>query len=420
MDADQALPAERMPLLLRDLPAPMLCGTAALTSRAFAGAGIEALFAAVDRPIPTPDEAAARLLDASCALQLCFRREQGLRLQAQALTECQVFRIAPGASERPLRVLAFMAPGDLMVNAPLDFITAGQNVRLDLLYVMPGRPLPVAVPDHDVAFFAVSESDPATLARLEPVFAAWQRPVLNDPGRVRRLSRDALSHTLAGLPGVRSPLVSRAARDGVAPWIEAQNGAPALIRPVGSHAGANLAKLDGADDLCRYLGQVPDESFYLVPFEEYCSPDGLYRKYRVACIDGVPFLCHMAASEHWMVHYLNAGMAESAGKRADEAAAMDEFDTGFARRHAAAFVALHRCMGLDYAQIDCAETRDGRLLVFEADVAAIIHAMDPPDLYPYKLPQMRRVFAAFEAMLRRRAAMRPGFAAQATGAAAAA
>ncbi|MEJ1978546.1 MAG: hypothetical protein WDN49_22960 [Acetobacteraceae bacterium] len=41
-------------------------------------------------------------------------------------------------------------------------------------------------------------------------------------------------------------------------------------------------------------------------------------------------------------------------------------------------------IGLDYFSIDCSEDRDGRLLVFEADVAAIIHSMDPPDLYPYR------------------------------------
>ena len=28
--------------------------------------------------------------------------------------------------------------------------------------------------------------------------------------------------------------------------------------------------------------------------------------------------------------------------------------------------------------------------------------MDPPDLFPYKQPQMRKVFAAFEGMLRQR------------------
>ena len=102
-----------------------------------------------------------------------------------------------------------------------------------------------------------------------------------------------------------------------------------------------------------------------------------------------------------MVHYLNAGMTESADKRAEEAYAMATFDTGFARRHAAAFDALHERLGFDYYSIDCAETRDGRLLVFEADTAAIIHMMYPPDLFPYKQPQMRKVFAAFEAMLRR-------------------
>ena len=33
------------------------------------------------------------------------------------------------------------------------------------------------------------------------------------------------------------------------------------------------------------------------------------------------------------------------------------------------------------------------------DTAAIIHLMDPPDLFPYKQPQMRKVFDAFRRML---------------------
>ena len=111
----------------------------------------------------------------------------------------------------------------------------------------------------------------------------------------------------------------------------------------------------------------------------------------------------MAVSGHWMVHYLNAGMTESAARRAEEARAMAQFDHGFARRHAGAFEALHARLGFDYYQIDCAETRDGRLLLFEADAAAIVHLMDPPEMFPYKPAQMRRVFAAFERMLRMRA-----------------
>jgi hypothetical protein len=51
---------------------------------------------------------------------------------------------------------------------------------------------------------------------------------------------------------------------------------------------------------------------------------------------------------------------------------------------------------------------DDRLLVFEADTAAIIHLMDPIDLFPYKHVHMPRVFAAFEALLRRRIAAAAG------------
>ncbi len=179
---------------------------------------------------------------------------------------------------------------------------------------------------------------------------------------------------------------------------------PCLIRPVGSHAGARLARIETAEKLAQYLQFSFDERFFVTAFEDYRGADGLYRKSRIAFIDRQPFLCHMALSHNWMVHYLNAGMTKSAAKRAEEAQAMASFDASFARRHEAAFAALHERLDFDYYSIDCAETRDGRLLVFEADTAAIIHLMDPPDLFPYKPAQMRRVFAAFDGLLHRAAA----------------
>jgi hypothetical protein len=60
-------------------------------------------------------------------------------------------------------------------------------------------------------------------------------------------------------------------------------------------------------------------------------------------------------------------------------------------------------MGLDYLGIDCAETPDGRLLVFEVDNAMVVHDMDPVEVFPYKPPQMRKIFAEFRAMLARAA-----------------
>jgi hypothetical protein len=100
------------------------------------------------------------------------------------------------------------------------------------------------------------------------------------------------------------------------------------------------------------------------------------------------------------VHYLDAGMADSAAKRAEEQAFMEGFDN-FARRHAGALAAIHARTRLDYLCIDCAETRAGELLVFEIGHAMVVHAMDPAELYPYKQAPMAKLSRAFEDYLLR-------------------
>jgi hypothetical protein len=411
-----------LPALSDAFVPPIVRGTADLTDFAYQGHDYEALTARIRGSLgrnPPDVEEAAWTYDAAIAAQLGFRRAEGLNLQDAALATAQVYRVEAGPltprdGPPPLRLLALACPGDLMTNTPLDFLTNHLNVRLDLLYVLPGRQLPPVIPDHDVAFFAIGEADPATLVRLRRLYAAWPRPALNDPRFLPALERDALSRSLAGGPGLCSPAavaVSRAALDTHLTTGRPIEGVdlpagPYLIRPMGSHAGSGLTRIQTAADLSDYLRFSFDRQFFLTAFEDYKSLDGLYRKSRVAFIDRQPFLCHMATSQHWMVHYLNASMTECAERRAWEAGAMAGFDAGFACRHALAFDALHERLGFDYYSIDCAETRDGRLLVFEADAAAIVHLMDPPELFPYKQPAMRKVFAAFDAMLRRRVGLR--------------
>jgi hypothetical protein len=409
---DQAIPA-----LSEAVVPPMVLGTADLTTFAYQGADHEALMRRIRQACAAnPPEAgeAAWTYDSAIAAQLSFRRAEGLDLQDDALASSRMYRVAGGESRNgnPLRLLALMGPGDLMTNTPLDFLTNDVNVRLDLLYILPDHPLPAVIPDHDVAFFALGEADPSTLSRLRRLFAAWPRPALNDPGYLPVLQRDALSRALTGVSGVCSPTAVAVDRTGLEALLrsggpiqgfESQNGLyPCLIRPHASHAGRGLSRIENPTELAEYLRFSFERQFFVTAFHEYRGPDGLYRKSRIAFIDRQPFLCHMAISNHWMVHYLNAGMTDCADKRAEEARAMATFDDGFARRHEAAFQALHERLGFDYYSIDCGETHDGRLLVFEADTAAIVHLMDPADLFPYKQPQMRKVFAAFDGMLRKR------------------
>ena len=110
-------------------------------------------------------------------------------------------------------------------------------------------------------------------------------------------------------------------------------------------------------------------------------------------------MCHMAISEHWIVHYMSAGMTVNAAKRAEEERFMADFDAGFAVRHDGAFRHIAERLGLDYVGLDCGETADGRLLLFEVDSGMTVHAMDGADLFAYKQVQMTKVFSAFRKLL---------------------
>lgn len=362
----------------------------------------------VARATDDPQDAGA-FFDISIILQLTGQLENGLEIQRQALELSPIYRRVHGDGTG-LRVLVLAAPGDMMANTPVDFLLEGSNVELHTLYVGPGLPLPAAIPEHDVAFLAIGESTPnqPTLAALKPNMGLWPKVVVNGaPQRIAALTRDEVSDMFGG-GRVLAPATRRLPRAAVAEIAAKQRrvedhllggGFPIIIRPVDSHAGLGLEKLDDLAALAAYLEAQPAAEFYLSPFVDYRSADGLYRKQRIAFIGGVPYVSHLAISDHWMVHYLSAGMADRAERREEEEAFMTAFDTGFAARHAEAFAELSDAVGLDYFAVDCGETRDGRLLLFEADVAMIVHALDSETLYPYKKPAMRKLFAAFLAAL---------------------
>jgi hypothetical protein len=389
---------------LQDGAVPLIHGIARLAGMLYAGSHFGDLLDLIGPEPSDPVDHAAWLMDRSWAYSLNFSPYQAGRYQQQALDVQQVFRLRTAAIGP--RLLGLAAPGDLMVNAPLDFLTEPAGLRLDLVFVTPGGDLPAILPEHDVAMIAASESAPAALVGLARTFGMWPRPILNDPERILPMSRTWLPTRLLGLPG----LVAAAARvvtrnELAAVYLTALlpgSTFPYLLRPLGSHAGHGLVRVEAPQDVYRFLAETEGEAFTLTRFIDYRGPNGWYCKYRIAFVAGQPFICHMAASEAWMVHYLNAGMAESSDKRAAEAAAMTGTDD-FVGRHTAALAALADAIGLDYFSVDCAEARDGRLLVFEADTAAIIHSMDPPDLYPYKRPAMQRCYDAFGAMVRDKA-----------------
>ncbi|WP_253717452.1 RimK family alpha-L-glutamate ligase [Sphingomonas sp. AP4-R1] len=363
------------------------------------------LQALADRIVVDARDAAA-MMDMSMLLQAHSFADQARSLLDEATRIQKDFCIVHGDGSG-IRLLAFVTPGDFMANTPLDFLLNGSNAVLWLHFVDGDTADLRNLPAHDVAFFAIGEANHhgPVLTRMAELLAGWDGPIMNnDPTLIAGLTRDGVSALLDDEPSILVPANRRFPRDALAAVAAGADAMqvlgsafPLIVRPIGTHAGHGMDKLDDEAAIARYLDGEGSTHFYAAPFIDYRGAEGWFSKQRIVLIDGKPYPSHLALSDHWMVHYLNAGMMENARKRAIEADWMERFDDDFAVRHRAAFEALYRRIGLDYFGIDCAELPDGRLLVFELDVAMVVHDMDDVTVFPYKKPAMQALFDGFVA-----------------------
>ncbi|MBV9507610.1 MAG: RimK family alpha-L-glutamate ligase [Acidobacteriia bacterium] len=377
---------------------------------AFAGADLEPLRQRLLDRLARDENDANAAMDLSIVLQLMGQRDLGLAVQALALQNAQIFRVRCASDVPSVRLLAIVSPGDLTQNNALEFLVESSDIELNLLYVGPDLPLPSTLPEHDMAMVAVCETDRnrPLLDYIGKLLKWWPRPVLCAPDKIARLSRDGACACLKPAPGIVVPPTARISRAALRKIAKEElsiedflPGAafPIIARPVDSQKGFGLAKLETPAAVAEYLQTRLEHAFYVAPFVDYRGTDGQFRKYRILLIGGRPYACHMAISDHWMVHYVRAGMLENTEKRAEEAQFFASFDNDFARRHHDALCRIATEIDLEYVGIDCGETPDGRLLIFEVDSGMTVHAMDPVDIFPYKQPQMHKVFRAFREML---------------------
>jgi hypothetical protein len=389
---------------------------AKLFKTAFDGGDLKPLRAEITARVESDPDDAAGLMDLSVIEQLLGNQAAGLLRQAEALNLQRLYRSSWPASPQALRVLAFKAPGDVGTNNPIDFLLDGSDSILDTLYVVPGKPLP-KLPEHDIAIALPCDSDQnrPVLEEIARLIPGWPCRVLNHPAGIFRASREQMYLSLQRIEGVSMPATARVSRDSLQ---KVANGAahvhdllnepgasfPLIARPVDSHAGRSLVKLDRASSIGDYLRQQSETQFFVSRFVDYRSEDGMFRKYRIILVDGQAYPCHMAVCDDWKVWYYNAGMAMSAGKREEEARFMATFHTGFAHRHAASLAAIAKELDLESFGIDCGEMPNGELLVFEGGVDLVAHDMDRPEVYPYKRHHMQKLFGAFRAMLQRKSA----------------
>jgi hypothetical protein len=185
-----------------------------------------------------PTDAAA-LLDMSFILQTAGQRSKGLELQQMALKLRRCYARAHGSGDG-LKVLAFVAEGDFMANTPVDFLMEGSNAVLTLVYIDGQTPDLRDVPEHDVAFIAVGESEAnvPVLANLERLLNGRRGPIMNGfPQRIAALTRDRVAEMFADEASIVAPATVRADRVSLHQLAHGQIGLSALLPDENKSAG---------------------------------------------------------------------------------------------------------------------------------------------------------------------------------------
>ena len=306
--------------------------------------------------------------------------------------------VRPASVPHPVRVLVLHAPVSWEEEVSVDLLLDG-GFELVHLY-LPNDAFPEPLPAHDAIVVAISDfaRSRTALDRARVVIERSGRAAINAPDCVPRTVRAQLHERLAGIPGVRVPKTRRLNAD--APIGEVTF--PIVMRPVDAHGGRGVARIDDTAGLAAYrvVTNVPlyDVSDYI----DYVSGDGLFRKYRLMFVAGVPYAYHLAISPHWVVHYLSAPMDQHPWMREEEMRFLTDWTSVFGA-HRSALGEIAARLGLDYFGIDATIGPAGELIVFEADAAMFVHCEDDPSMYAYKHEAVPHIFRAFAELVRSRA-----------------
>ncbi|HTB01772.1 MAG TPA: tetratricopeptide repeat protein [Bradyrhizobium sp.] len=302
------------------------------------------------------------------------------------------------------RILALYAP--FAGNLPTGYLFKQADYDTDTLALFASSEIDVELLKRDVQVVVNLISDADQGAALLPLAADLAarlgKPIVNDPLKIRRTTRDAIAELLQGIPGCRVPKISRlkAGTDLAAALQGAFAASPSvLVRPAGTHGGDDFERIEGAAELEALLAQRPGCDHYLIEYIDYRSADGYFRKYRFIFVNGEILPYHLAIADGWKVHHDSTDMADHPWMQREEEAFLGDPAGVFNPSHYLILREIRRRIGLDYFGIDCGLDVCGNLVVFEANASMLVHEQNED--FPYKAPFVLRIKSAFDAMLRK-------------------
>jgi tetratricopeptide (TPR) repeat protein len=308
-------------------------------------------------------------------------------------------------SPADFRVLALYAP--FAGNTPAEYLFKDALYETGTLALFDGSEADLApLGEFDIVVNLISDADQAqSELPVAAQLVTWLRkPVINDPDRVRRTTRDEVANWLSDIAGCRLPRILRVEADNnaAATVLEAERqfSFPLLARPAGTHGGDDFEKIENAAALAEYL-RPRQGDHYLIEYVDYASRDGHFRKYRFVFVGEKILPYHLAIGSDWKLHHDSTDMDQHVWMQQEEAAFLANPGALFNTSHYATLNAICERIGLDYFGIDCGLDRAGNLVVFEVNASMLVHEHN--EAFPYKDPYVRAIKREFDAMLAQRA-----------------
>jgi glutathione synthase/RimK-type ligase-like ATP-grasp enzyme len=296
-------------------------------------------------------------------------------------------------------------------NLPTEYLFKDAFYDIDTFALFASRENDSDLFDQDAQVVVNLISDADQTDALLPIAAdlvdRLGKPTVNDPRKIQRTTRDAVACLLQGIPRCRIPNAVRhkagAETSPAALQAAFSFSSPVLARPVGTHGGDDFEKIEDPAALAAFLSQHPDHDHYLIEYIDYRSADDQFRKYRFIFVDDQILPYHLCIGTDWKLHHVNTDMANQPWMQQEEEAFLNDPTAVFSPAHYQALQTIRERVGLEYFGIDCALDLSGNLVVFEVNASMLVH--DRNEGFLYKTPAVHRIKLAFDAMLRKFAAV---------------
>jgi len=230
--------------------------------------------------------------------------------------------------------------------------------------------------------------------RYESWVAELPIPTVNTPTAVRGMTREANAKRYADAENFVFPRTITATHgtdiDATRDYILAHTRFPIILRPRHTHVGHGAMLIEDEENLREVLRQNPFSNFYAIDYHDCQSPDEMYRRYRMACVDGHLIPEGLRADFKWNVHSWEHGREKwlERGLDKEEIEFWENPEKMLGAPPEEFFRDIVDATDLEVFGIDFGIRKDdGRIIVYEVNSAMAIANGGDLVMFPYRIPQ---------------------------------